>query len=36
MRRIEKMNAQVNSWFSHDVIKIKIKKRIINPFEILV
>ena len=23
MRRIEKMNAQVNSWFSRDVIKIK-------------
>lgn len=27
MRWIEKMNAQVNSWFSHDVIKIKIKKK---------
>ena len=27
MRRIEKMNAQVNSWFSHDVIKIKKNKK---------
>ena len=36
MRRIEKMNAQVNSWFSPDVIKKKKKKRMINPFEILV